>query len=374
MALDGSISRRTLLSALGALPAARLLTAQQSGQEKEKDAPTFSTGVKVVNVFANVRDKKGEIVKGLTKDDFLLDEDGVKQTIRYFSQESDLPLTLGLLVDTSGSQRRLIEEERSASYRFFEQVLREDKDMAFVIHFDFEVELLQDLTNSRKLLEKALEELEAPQQLRRNRQQGGGYPGGGYPGGGYPGGRGRGGYPGGGGQRQGGGTDLYDSVMLASDEVLKKQQGRKAIILLTDGVDTGSKVPLSTAVEAAQRADTLVYGILFEDSEGYGGGTGISLGGMGRRGRSMPGRGMGHADGRKVLEQISRETGGRMFQVSKKEPLARVYEQIEQDLRHQYSLGYTPDTTAAVRGYRKIRLTTKQKGLIVQTREGYYAS
>lgn len=372
MALEGSISRRALLGGLAALPAARLVRGQQGGHQQDKEAPTFSTGVKVVNVFANVRDKKGEIVKGLTKDDFLLDEDGVKQTIRYFSQESDLPLTLGPLVDTSGSQRRLINEERSASYRFFEQVLREDKDLAFVIHFDFEVELLQDLTNSRKLLEQALENLEAPQQLRRNRQQGGGYPGGGYPGGGYPGGRGRGGYPGGGGQRQGG-TDLYDAVMLASDELLKKQQGRKAIILLTDGVDTGSKVPLSTAIEAAQRADTLVYGILFEDSEGYGGG-GISLGGRGRRGRGMPGGGFGHADGRKVLDQISRETGGRMFQVSKKEPLSRVYEQIEQDLRHQYSLGYTPDTTTAQRGYRKIRLTTKQKGLIVQTREGYYAS
>lgn len=368
MALQGCISRRTLLGALAALPAARLVTGQQGAQPHDKDAPTFSTGVKVVNVFANVRDKKGEIVKGLTKDDFLLDEDGVKQTIRYFSQESDLPLTLGLLVDTSGSQRRLINEERSASYRFFEQVLREEKDLAFVIHFDFEVELLQDLTSSRKMLEQALENLEAPQQLRRNRQQGGGYPGGGYPGG-----RGRGGYPGSGGQRQGG-TDLYDAVMLASDELLKKQQGRKAIILLTDGVDTGSKVTLSTAIEAAQRADTLVYGILFEDSEGYGGRGGVSVGGIGRRGRGMPGGGFGHADGRKVLDQISRETGGRMFQVSKKEPLSRVYEQIEQDLRHQYSLGYTPDTTTAQRGYRRIRLTTKQKGLIVQTREGYYAS
>lgn len=320
---------------------------------------TFSAGVKVVNVFANVRDKKGEIVKGLTKDDFLLDEDGVKQTIRYFAQESDLPLTLGLLVDTSGSQRRLIEQERSASYRFFEKVLREDKDVAFVIHFDFEVELLQDLTSSRKLLDKALEELEAPQQLRRNRQPGG-----------YP-GRGRGGGGGGWGGRQGGGTNLYNAVMLASDELLRKQPGRKAIILLTDGVDTGSKMPLSTAIEAAQRADTLVYGILFEDSELGGGGIGISLGGMGRGGR---GGGLGLPDGKKVLDQISRETGGRMFQVSKKQSLDRVFEQIEQDLRHQYSLGYTPDSSTAVRGYRKIRLTTRQKGLIVQTREGYYPS
>jgi VWFA-related protein len=350
------------------LPATRLLLGQQD--TRSQDAPTFSTGVKVVNVFANVRDKKGEIVKGLTKDDFVLDEDGVTQTIRYFSQESDLPLTLGLLVDTSGSQRRLIDEERSASYRFFEQVLREDKDVAFVIHFDFDVELLQDLTSSRKLLEQALENLSAPQQLRRNRQPAG-YPGGGYPGGGggrYPGGRG------GGGQRQGGGTDLYDAVMLASDEVMKKQPGRKAIILLTDGVDTGSKVTLNTGIEAAQRANTLVYGILFEDPEMYGG-SGITLGGLGSgRRRPMPTT-MGHANGKKVLDQISRETGGRMFQVSKKEPLDQVYQQIEQDLRHQYSLGYTPDTSSNARGgYRKIRLTTKQKGLTVQTREGYYPS
>src|SRR4051812_23830269 len=197
MNFDAPLSRRALIRALGILPAAGLLHSQQ--------APTFSTGVKVVNVFAKVRNKKGEIVKDLTKDDFLLDEDGVPQKIKYFAQESDLPLTLGLLVDTSGSQRRLIDEERAASYRFFEQVLREDKDVAFVIHFDSGVELLQDITSSRKLLEQALENLEVPQQLRRNRQAGG-YPGAGGP---FPGGgRGRRGGGGGGG---GGGTDLYDA-------------------------------------------------------------------------------------------------------------------------------------------------------------------
>jgi VWFA-related protein len=358
MASDAPISRRRLLAALGMLPAAGLLRAQQQEPQSSKDTTTFSTGVKVVNLFANVRNKKGEIVKDLTKDDFFLDEDGIPQKIRYFSQESGLPLTLGLLVDTSGSQRNLIDEERAASYKFFEQVLREDKDMAFVIHFDFDVELLQDLTNSRKLLEQALEALDAPQQLRR-RQGGGGYPGGGG------GGRGRRG--GGGG---GGGTDLYDSVLLASDDLLKKQTGRKAIILLTDGVDTGSKVTLSTAIEAAQRADTLVYGILFEDPDAYGGGGGITFGG-GRRGIPM-GAGV---NGKKVLDQISRETGGRMFQVTKRQPLTKVYEQIEEDLRHQYSLGFTPDhpDTKSVL-YRKLHLTTKQKGLIVQTREGYYPS
>jgi VWFA-related protein len=362
MAFDESISRRSLFSALGLLPALRLLRAQQ-----EQDKPTFSTGVKVVNLFATVRNKAGAIVKDLTKDSFLLDEDGRAQQIRYFTQESDLPLTLGLLVDTSGSQRRLIEEERAASYRFFEQVLRPEKDVAFVIHFDFEVELLQDITSSRRLLEKALENLESPAQPRQQRQQSpqqSPYPDP-YPGGG---GRRRGGMGGGrppmggggGGGHSGGGTMLYDAVLLAADELMRKQSGRKALILLTDGVDTGSKVSLSSAIEAAQRADTLVYSILFEDPEAYGGV-------FGRMGTHMP-------NGRKVLEQISRETGGRLFEVSKKQTLAKIYDEVDEDLRHQYSLGYSPDRADDARGYHKIHLTTKEKGLIVQTREGYYGS
>src|SRR5499427_1711156 len=184
---DAGLTRRSLLAALGIAPFLR--GQQQAGT-------TFSTNVKVVNVFANVRNKKGEIVRDLTKDEFLLDEDGRPQTIKYFSQESDLPLTLGLLVDTSGSQRRLIGEEREASGRFFDQVLRPEKDVAFLIHFDFEVELLQDITSSRQLLQKALDDLgSTTPQLQRPGQQR--YPGGG--GGGYPGGGG--GYPGGGGGR-----------------------------------------------------------------------------------------------------------------------------------------------------------------------------
>jgi VWFA-related protein len=343
--------------------------AQQQGAEQDK--PTFSSGVKVVNLYANVRNKSGAIVKDLTKDDFLLDEDGRAQTIAYFAQESDLPLTLGLLVDTSGSQRRLIEEERSASYRFFEQVLRPEKDLAFVIHFDFDTELLQDITASRKLLEQALENLEAPTQQRQQtqqqpQQQPYPYP---YP---YPGGgRRRGGMgqpmpPQGGGGMRGGGTVLYDAILLAADELMRKQSGRKALVVLTDGVDTGSKVSLTAAVAAAQRADTMVYSILFEDPQAYGGG-----GGFGRMGR-IP---MNTPNGKKVLEQISRETGGRMFEVSKKQPLAKVYDEIDEDLRHQYSLGYSPDRSdAGGGGYHRIHLTTKQKGLIVQTREGYYGS
>jgi VWFA-related protein len=168
-------------------------------------------------------------------------------------------------------------------------------------------------------------------------------------------------------------------VLLGSEDIMRKQTGRKALIILSDGVDTGSKVSISSCIEAAQRSDTLVYSILFEDPEAYaGGGMGGYGGGRGRRRRMggpmpIPGRG-GHPDGKKVLEQISRETGGRFFHVSKKDTLSRVYAEINDDLRHQYSIGYTPDTDAQNRGFRHIHLSTTQKGLVVTTREGYYPS
>jgi VWFA-related protein len=348
---NSDLTRRGFaLSAISAISAARLLRAQ-------KDT-TFSADVKVVNVFATVRDKQGKIVQNLTKDDFVLSEDGRPQVIKYFSQESNLPLTLGLLVDTSMSQRRVLGQERTASESFLQQVLREDKDQAFVIHFDHEVELLQDLTSSRKQLDAALAQLELPQEQRQR----GGW--------GTPGGRGAGGQR---GQHGGGGTSLYDSVLLASDELMKKQSGRKALIMLTDGVDNASKVSLSSAIESAQRADTLVYSILFADRDAYGGGGGgFGGGGMGRRGggRYPPRRQEEHPDGKKILQRLSKETGGGFFEVSKKLTIEKIYDQIQQELRNQYSLGYTPD---AGTGYRKILLTVKRNGLIVQTREGYYA-
>jgi VWFA-related protein len=370
---ESMLTRRSLLSALSLLPAARFLRGQSSQNGQDQARPNFSTDVKVVNLFATVRDKKGAIVRDLTKNDFLLDEDGHPETIRYFSQESDLPLTLGILIDTSGSTRRVLPDERSASYRFLEQVLREDKDQAFLIHFDFDVELLQDLTNSRRKLEDALNDMETAGMRRTSSgDPGGGYPGGGYPGGGYPGGgypgggypggrRGRGGYPGGGQRRRGGGTSLYDAIFLASDELMRKQKGRKALILLSDGADNGSRETLGNAIESAQRADTLVYSILFQDPD-FGG-----MGGFGRMGR-FP---VDQPDGKRVMQQISRETGGRFFEVSRKVPINQVFAEIEEDLRNQYSIGYTPEDSAAAT-YRHIHLTTKQKGLTVQTREGYY--
>jgi VWFA-related protein len=173
-------SRRSCITVMAAAALERLLPAHQPAAAPDTK---FSTDVKVVNIFATVRDQKGQLVKGLTQNDFALDEDGQPQTIRYFSAESDVPLTLGLLVDTSSSTRNVLGDERSASYRFFDQVLREDKDQAFVIHFDSEVELLQDLTNSRTKLDKALDQLQPAQPQMQRRDGGGGYPRGGYPGG-----------------------------------------------------------------------------------------------------------------------------------------------------------------------------------------------
>ena len=306
-----------------------------------------------MQVFATVRTSKGPVVRDLTKDDFKLQEDGHEQTIRYFSRESDLPLTLGLVIDTSGSMRRVIDQERSASSTFFDQVLREDRDKAFVIHFDSEVELLQDLTSARKKLQVALTELEVaePRQLNRGNS------------------------PNPGRRRAAGGTSLYDGVLLACDELMRKQKGRKAIIVLSDGVDNASRSTLADAIASAQKADTLVYAILIADEQeafqrpmgGFGGGMGRH-GGMGR----MPPR-QDRPDGKKIMERIARETGGGFFEISKKQPIEKIYDQIQEELRNQYSLGYTPEHTDAGPGFRKIEVTVLPKGMVVQARSGYYA-
>ncbi|MBZ5647102.1 MAG: VWA domain-containing protein [Acidobacteriia bacterium] len=348
-----------------------------AGTLMAQQAPTISVNVKVVNVLATVRDQHGNIVNTLTQDDFILDEDGQPQVIRYFTRETDLALSLGLLVDTSRSQSHVLGQEKKASAAFANDVLREGTDSAFLIHFDHEVELLQDLTSSRQKVVSALQLLQEPSY--DDRQRGGGYPGGGS---------GRGSHGGG----PGGGTLLYDSIFLASDELMRKQPGRKAIIVLTDGVDHGSKMSLDRAIESAQRADTMVYSVYFEGQEGGDRHSGVSgpWGGGRRRGGGWPGGGGGYpgggspqprptdrssADGKKVLERLSRETGGRMFVVSKKEPIDQIYRQIQDELRNQYNLGYTPDRAAdSSSEYRHILVTTRRTDLTVQAREGYYAS
>jgi len=359
-----------LLSLILPLSDSRLAQGRQNQSVQDSNASqqatTVSVDVKVVNVLATVRDKHGKIIPDLTKDDFTLQEDGRPVTIRYFAKETDLPLTLGLLVDTSLSQRRVLDQERTASKTFLDQVLR-DKDTAFVIHFDREVELLQDLTSSRPKLEAALELLHTPSMNDQDNSPDSTGSGQGQPGGG----RRRG--------MQHGGTLLYDALYLASNELMLKQPGRKALIVLTDGVDRGSKESLESAIASAQRADTLVYSVLFQDDEAYGDRGGFGRPGMGRGGTGggWPGGGRRYPqeerpDGKKVLEQISKETGGGLYKVSKKEPIEAIYSSIQEELRNQYSLGFTPDK-ADPAGYHKLLLTTKQSDATVQTREGFYS-
>ena len=338
--------RKPLLAAVLAFFGSDLLCQQQ---------PKIAVEVKTVSVLATVRDKHGKIVPDLTKDDFVLDEDGRPQVINYFAREKDVPLRLGLLVDTSLSQRRVLEQERSASYAFLDNLLRADKDVAAVINFDRDVTLLQDFTSSRPKLQAALQQLETPQMDTQ-------------------GGRGthqRGGGGSGGGGRRGGGTLLYDAVYLASDELMSKQQGRKALIILSDGVDHGSKETLAQAIETAQRADTVVYSILFSDEEAYGHYGGHGMGPYGGHGGRYPPQ-QERPDGKKILEQIAKQTGGRLFEVSKKESVEKIYADIEEELRNQYSLGYTPEKDLQP-GYHKIHLSTHNKDLKVQARDGYYS-
>jgi VWFA-related protein len=323
-----------------------------------KPTATFFSDVNVVNVLATVRDKHGRVVSSLTKDDFMLAQDGRPQTISYFAKQTDLPLILGLLVDTTLIPPEL-EQERNASYSFLQQVMR-DGDRAFIIRFGSEVVLLQDLTWSRQKLEAALDRLLTP----RGEAVGVGMPVGG-----------------------GMGATLYDAIFLSADELMPKPQGRKALIVLSDGTDKCSKVSLDAAIDAAQRTNTAVYTITFKHDDpirnlavadlpdggtrkngGWGGtvgGTGIPDSGFPQRGRSI--------DGRDVLKRISRETGGGFFEVSKKHPIEQIYAEIQEELRNQYNLGFTPDPLDSVSTYHRIALTSTQKDVVVQARKGYYS-
>ena len=312
--------RRLVISAAGLLVSGSLVRAWQD--------VTFSTEVKVVNVLANVYGKNGEIVRGLTKDDFLLSEDGHPQTIRYFSRETDLPLTLGLLVDTSMSQRRVLDAERIASFRFVDQVLREATDHVFIVQFDMGVEIRQPLTSSRHTLESALAQVNTPSMHQLELQRGGG-------------------------------TLLYEAIAVAARDIMRAQTGRKALIVISDGVDTGSEIPLSTAVEEAQRAGTLVYSIVFSDANAYGTLLGPLMG--------------GGADGKRVLMRISNETGGRCFEVSKTQSIEQIFQAIQEELRSQYNLGFVSDVPVRISGFRRLQLSAKTKGLVIQSQSRYWA-
>jgi VWFA-related protein len=398
------LSSRTMLAATASIVLTSCIFAQQPSSDqpsfapakdsaKQASTPTISVDSRLVNIPVVVRNDKGALVLNLKKEDFSLLVDGKAQTIRYFDLDTNLPLTLGLLVDTSGSVRNEIDEERTAGEAFLEDMLESKDDKAFVIQFSRTVELLQDVTNSRPKLQAALQQLDttAPNSGSSGGNSGSDPNDTNDSGNSNGGGRGRG---------FGGGTMLYDSVFLASDELMSKQKGRKALVVLTDGEDRGSKERLADAIEKAQRADTIIYAIYFKGSEprqqgggspggghhggigfpgggGYPGGGGgyPGGGGGGRHGGGGGGQPEQHVDGKKILERMTTETGGRMFEVTKKDTIANIFADIGRELRSQYRLGYTPDAETAADGYHKIDLafTSKDKNkFTIQTRDGYY--
>ena len=295
-----------------------------------QDLPTINVSVNVVNILCSVRDAKGALMPNLTKDDFTVAEEGKPQDIKYFARETDLPLTLGLLVDVSGSERNMIEIEKRAADQFFGKVLRK-QDMAFLMSFGSESELLQDSTNSVALLRRGLDNLK----LRTGAT--GPLPG--------P-------VP---TISQPRGTVLFDAVYLAATEMLRSEVGRKAIVLLTDGDDEGSRVKLTEAIEAAQKSDLIIYSILYVDPSFYGG------------------QGVMFSAGGGDLRRMSEETGGHMFRVDRRTTLESVFQEIQDEMRSQYSIGYAAPSTAPGT-YRRVEVRAKEKGLKVQARKGYYSA
>jgi VWFA-related protein len=365
---------------------ASLASAQQPAatpaQQPQAPTPasTITVNAQLVIVPAIVRDKKNALVPNLTRDNFVLTVDAKPQTIRYFDHDNNVPLTLGLLIDTSQSVRNVLDEERSASSTFLDKMLAPDRDQAFIIQFAHSVELLQDVTKSRPRLQQALKEVDTQNPTLQRNDNSSNNPNNSQ---GNNSQNGHGGY-GRGQQGGGGGTALYDAVFLASDEVINKQVGRRALILLTDGDDRGSMKSLAQAIEAAQRADTMIYAIYYkgEDHGGFNpmdhGGRhgGIGFPGQHFGGQRPGGYGQQRPDGKKILERMCGETGGRVYEVSKKETVEKIYAEIGEELRSQYRLGFTPSDLAASQGYHKIVVTLagqpeKDKDL-VYGRDGYY--
>jgi VWFA-related protein len=329
MALTNTpLSRRIAsLFLLAMLPVSPAVPQDKPAQEPPP--PSISVEVSLVNILASVHDKHGALIGNLTKDDFTVLEDGKPQTIKYFTRETDLPLTIGLLIDVSASQRNLLDSEKRAAHQFFAQVLRK-KDEAFLISFGEDSELLQDYTNSPKLLQAGLS------QLQINSGAGGFGPG--------P-------VP---TISQPRGTVLYDAVYLAANEKLKAEVGRKVVVLITDGIDEGSKLKIEEAIEASQKSDVVIYSIDYADPSAYGPFS------------------FGHVSDF-ALQRMSGETGGRVFKVDRGHTLDDAFKQLQDEMRSQYSIAYTSTNPEQDGGFRKLTVKVGDKNLKVQVRKGYYA-
>jgi VWFA-related protein len=313
----------SLIVLLWALAAAQQPPAPKAAEPEPFDQSTLiRVDVDLVNILATVRGRNNALIGNLEQKDFRLFEDGKEQQIKYFTRETDLPLTIGLLVDTSGSMANLIEVERRAAAEFFRKVLR-PQDLAFLISFGKDSELLQDSTNSVKLLEDGLAE------LRLNASVGGIQPG--------P-------VP---TLQNRAGTVLYDAIFLAAEERLRQEVGRKVIVVITDGVDVGSKVSRAQAIEAAQKADAVIYSIYYSD------------------------RYFGGSDG--DIKRMSEETGGRVMKIERNHTLDDIFREIQEEMRSQYAIAYSPTNAVKDGSYRRIEFKMSNRDYKVQARKGYYA-
>ncbi len=291
-----------------------------------QDDTSIRVDVDLVNVLCSVRDSHGGLVNHLKQDDFILLENGQPQIIRHFAKDTDLPLNMGLLVDTSNSQVRLISEELHAATQFFEQVIH-PRDSAFLMSFDAQIKLVMDRASSSQTIKAGLEKLreDAPHPKHG------------------PTGRPR-------------GTLLYDAIYHAANDKLRKEPGRKAIVLITDGMDVNSQLHMSDAIDAAQKSDTLIYSIYYVDDKAYGA-------------SEWEGR-----PGRAALREMSEQTGGRFFRVERNLPLRKVFDQIQEEMRSQYVLDFVSSDERKDGAYRRLQVLVRQPGLSAQARTGYYAA
>ncbi|HEV2195529.1 MAG TPA: VWA domain-containing protein [Candidatus Acidoferrum sp.] len=299
---------------------------QEPPQQSDQQNPTIKSQVNLVNIFATVRDKKKLIIPSLKKEDFRVFENDQEQKIAFFSAEKTLPVTLGLLIDTSGSEQNRLPAEQEAATAFLNRVLRKG-DEAMVISFDVDVDLLSDFTDDRAQLDRAIRSarINAPTVSMVN------------PGPLPPESRTR-------GLR---GTAFYDAIWTACGEKLATEAGRKALVIITDADDQGSKVRVEEAIEAAERTNTVVHILLVHD----------------------PGFGW-RPD---IAHKIADATGGRVIEVSSEKHLQEAFDQISEELRSEYTLGYYPTNAARDGTFRKIKVETTDKDLKVLARKGYYA-
>jgi VWFA-related protein len=311
-----------LAAALVHIAAARPAGGPQEpeGQQAAGQGPVIRTEVSLVNLFATVRDKSKRIVPNLTQNDFRILEDNQEQKIAFFSRETKLPVTLGLLIDTSGSEQNRLMYEQDAASHFLRRVLRKG-DEAMVISFDVDADLLADFTEDLSQLDSAIRRARigatyapvTPTTFPDNT----------------------------------GGTHFYDAIYSACHEKLAQEAGRKALVIITDAYDEGSKLRVQEAIEAAQRTDTVVHILLVYDP--------------------------GYPNGGSVAKKIADETGGRLIDVGNAKRIDEAFDQISEELRSQYTLSYYPTNSARDGRFRRIRVEVTGKDMKILARKGYYA-